>query len=572
MCADSAEDQYAVAAAHYSAGRWELAVDEFTTFLNSFPDQARHHEATFYLAESLVQLGRQDDARLRFAQYLQEDPAGKHARRAEFRVGETSYLTGKHAEARDDLQRFRQAYPDDELGAYVLPYLGEIGLALEDAEAAKEAFGEGLKRFPDGPLASECRYGLARALETLGDDEAAMRFYRFLGELGTASAYGDDALLRLAILQYRRNQFVEAVQTLRAQLERFPGSELVAHAQYWLGMSELACGDYRSAAATLDKAAERFPTHELAPAMTFSAADAYRRAGDTARVEPLCERVLQQWPRSDWADDSLQTMVQLAWEDGRCDRVRSLADRFSTDYPDSPQRPLVQQTLSRAEIRSGRFDRAIDVLQTLVNDAAKSTTVPGEVGAGPADAANKYYLALAYLGERRHQDALTVLDQLVTVREPAELVDGVHVARASALMGLERFAEAVEPLQTYLASPTRGADVDRCRAQLAVALARQDRWSELEPVVAQLRASQADNELYWSTIEYLAEAASNKNETALAETLFAELAANDEASPHAARGLAGLAWLQGQRADGVDAAAATVAAPAAAVSRQSAGC
>jgi tetratricopeptide (TPR) repeat protein len=135
------------------------------------------------------------------------------------------------------------------------------------------------------------------------------------------------------------------------------------------------------------------------------------------------------------------------------------------------------------------------VLQPLVNDAAKSTTVPGEVGAGPADAANKYYLALAYLGERRYQDALTVLDQLVTVREPAELVDGVHVARASALMGLERFAEAVEPLQTYLASSTRGADVDRCRAQLAVALARLDRWSELEPVVAQLRGSQADTEL-----------------------------------------------------------------------------
>ena len=170
------------------------------------------------------------------------------------------------------------------------------------------------------------------------------------------------------------------MQTLRAHVERFPGSELVAHAQYWLGMNELACGDFRSAAATLETAAERFSTHELAPAMTFSAADAYRRAGESAKVEPLCQRVLQQWPRSDWADDSLQTMVQLAWEDGQCEQVRSLAERFCTDYPDSSLRPLVRQTLSRAEIKSGRFDKAIEVLESLVGQVAQTPAGPDSVG------------------------------------------------------------------------------------------------------------------------------------------------------------------------------------------------
>ena len=43
----------------------------------------------------------------------------------------------------------------------------------------------------------------------------------------------------------------------------------------------------------------------------------------------------------------------------------------------------------------------------------------------------------------------------------------------------------------------------------------------------------------------------------MAETLFAELAQDDQPPQHAARGLAGLAWLQGQRADGVEQSAAT---------------
>ncbi|MHB0959610.1 MAG: tetratricopeptide repeat protein [Pirellulaceae bacterium] len=575
---DSAEDQFAVAAAHYSAARWELAVEEFTTFLDAYPDHRRCDDVTFFLAESLVQVGRLEEAQARFREYVRKHPSGTHARRADFRVGETMYLSGKHADARADLQRFRQAYPDDELCTYVLAYLGEISLALEDAEAAKEAFAEGLKRYPDGPLVNECRYGLARTLEKLGDDEAAMRFYRFLGEQGTGSIFSDDALLRLAILQYHQGQFVQAVQTLRAHVERFPGSELATHAQYWLGMSLLACGDFSAAAQTLEQAAERFATHELAPAMTFSAADAYRRAGEFSKIEPLCERVLRQWPESDWADDSLQTLVELAWEEDRADRVRSLADRFASEYPNSALAPRVQQMLSRAEIKTGRFDAAIEVLEPLVEKSVQSpesTDSPeASAGAGPGAAvsstpspspgahvlaANTYYLALAYLGAHRHQEALTLLEQLATVDEPAELADGVHVARASALIGLERFADAVEPLQAYLRSPTRGADVDRCRAQLAVALAHQDRWNEVESVVAELRASHTDNDLYLSTIEYLAERGSRQNQMALAETLFGFLAQEDSAPQYAARGLAGLAWLQGQRRDGVEAAAATFA-------------
>ncbi len=36
-----AEDQYAVAADHYTHARWELAVDEFTVFLRQYPDDQR---------------------------------------------------------------------------------------------------------------------------------------------------------------------------------------------------------------------------------------------------------------------------------------------------------------------------------------------------------------------------------------------------------------------------------------------------------------------------------------------------------------------------------------------------
>ena len=520
-----------------------------------------------------MQVSRWDDARVRFQQYVQHDPTGKYVRQAEFRLGEASYLAGHHTQARNDLERFRQTYPDDELCAYVWPYLGEIAVALDDAAGAKEAFAEGLKRFPDGPLSGECRFGMARALESLGDVEAATRFYRFLCEQGTVSPLGDDAALQLALLQYDQGQFAEAVETLRALGERFPGSELLPHAQYWLGMSQVALQDFPAAAATLDEALRRFDTHELAAAMTFAAADAHRRAGEPTKAESLCQRVLQQWPHSEWADDSLQTLVQMAWDAGEYERVCALADRFAAEFPDSPLHAVVQQTLARADLKRGRFDAATQVLESLVragaplpstpsspeihpDTTAASDAAPRAATAPTIDAANKYYLALAYLGTQRHQEALDVLDQLAAMSEPVELVNGVHVARASALVGLGRLADAVVPLQDFLASPTRGPDGETCRAQLAVALSRLERWTEVEPVVAQLRESHTDEELYSSTIEYLAEAAYSKNQNDLAESLFQELANSDRSPQSAARGLSGLAWLKWRQQDGATESAA----------------
>src|SRR5690606_8459403 len=55
--ADEGDDQYAVAAAHYSGGRWKLAAEEFQTLVDDFPEHPRSLASLFYLAEAQTQLG-----------------------------------------------------------------------------------------------------------------------------------------------------------------------------------------------------------------------------------------------------------------------------------------------------------------------------------------------------------------------------------------------------------------------------------------------------------------------------------------------------------------------------------
>ena len=105
--ADDAEDQFTVAAKHYTHARWKLAVAEFTSYLTQFPAGTHVDRVTFYLGESLVQLKQFDLARERFAHFCEHADSSELTPRAHFRMGEMSYLLGDSVRADRDLTRFR---------------------------------------------------------------------------------------------------------------------------------------------------------------------------------------------------------------------------------------------------------------------------------------------------------------------------------------------------------------------------------------------------------------------------------------------------------------------------------
>ncbi len=447
-----AEDQYAVASHHYTSARWDLAVDEFTVFLQQYPEHEPGGHGRFLSGRIAGSVESPSGGPRSIRGVLARSPAGKYVRQSQFRVGETLYMVGQYEEARSALEEFRRGHPDDALCAYVLPYLGEIALVTHRPEDARDAFSDALQQYSHRSALKRIPLRLARSCELLQDPAGAIRFYQFLADSDPPTAMSDDALLQMAILLYQQNKFDEAITALRKHRERFPGSELAARAAYWLGMSLISAGKNAEAAETLSAAADRFESHELIPAMAFAAGDALRRNQELPAAQRYFERVVAQHPESTWADDALQTLVQLAWQRGDCQQVHVLAGQFAQQYGDSPLLSLVRQTVARAHLKQGEYEQASSVLEPLVTDplTAPQSTEPSAIPPNEAPAptivnglsattdsttATRYYLALAYLGGKRHEEALDLLDQLSAVQEPRELVDGVKVARASALIG-----------------------------------------------------------------------------------------------------------------------------------------
>ncbi len=576
--AGEAEEQYAVAAGHYAVGRWRLAAEEFQVFLDAYPKHARAGEALFLSAEALMQLGKYDEAGARFRRYLSEQPQGGLLREALYRAGESAYLAGDYQRAGPPLKRFLAEYPDDKGNATVLPYLGDIALGEKNARAAATCFRDGLKRFPDGPLAAECRYGLGRALEQRGEHDEAERLYAAVSAQ-PKDPLADDARFHLGALQYATGKYQEAIDTFGAFDDSFADSRWRAEARlgtgwalekldrldeaakifdelssdpqvgvealYWLGMVQKAQGDYATAARTLLRAAESGADHELLGAMRYHAADALRQNGQAEQAQRQFELLLDSEKlAAAWGDDALKGKTQLALAGGKHDEVDRLAAEFVERYGDSPLKNDVLRMRARSLLERKQYAAAQELLEPLV-------TAKVEHGQGLSD---RYLLAQAYQGQRRYKQALSVLLPVVDSAE-GQLKADAQLTRGTILLAMQRFADAVGPLENFLAAEPQGDTLVKARAELAICYARAGQIDKAKTLFEQVAAEHAHHKLLSPLTEQLAEAAYAAGDNEWSTALFARLK-NQTTREEEWKGLSGVGWSQYRAGRLAEAAAA----------------
>lgn len=558
--AEPGEDQYAVAAGHYARSRWQLAVEEFSTFLESYPDHARTDQAIFFLAEALVQLNQYADAQKHFDDYLARQPEGRYARQASFRLGESAYLAGQLDEAGEALEQFRQRYADDPLDEYVLPYLGDIALHAREFELAVAHYSAAMLRFPQGRLLDDCRYGMGRALQEQGQTERALKLFNELAA-ADGSTWADDAQFQIGTIRYAAGEYDAADEAFAGLIARWPESnlrekatigsgwalfhltrydaaaprfealagsdEFGVEARYWLALVHKAQQQYRKAAETLSDVAEEHPHHELAPAARYHAGDSLLRDDQAQEALTAFDAVLQNGAAHDWHDKALLGKLQAALALGDHAAVDAAAEQFAADYAESELRDEAHRVTARSLLQRKQYDRATALLEPKLE---------AEIADG-----DRYLLALAYLGEQRYAEAEATVTPLLKAAD-ADLLPDAQLAYGAALVGQSRFAEALEPLESYRRAKPGGEGIARCRAQLAISYARTGDFDAARRWYRELREHHADDALLGPTTLQVAEAAYAGGERTWSAELFAAVAdepSDDQAAPQA---LSGLAW------------------------------
>jgi TolA-binding protein len=544
------------------------AAEEYQRLLEtSRPSAPEAIEAHYGLATAKLFLNQLAEARRHFEQFLQIAPDHPNAGTAWFRVGETAYLLGDPEAARRALERFTRSYPGHRHLASAWPYLGDVCLRLGDTVAARAAYEQALATHPDGRLADRARCGLARALAASGQPDQALDLLaplanatgkeftdpaRFqIGQIHAAAGRFDQALasyeqlerdsprspllgearLGRAAALIKLDRRGEAETLLQAVIAESPRN-LAAQAAYDLGVSQLERGQPAEARSTFEDALRRFAGAPTIPPLMFRAAEAAVRLNQAEDARAGFLKMAALFPRDPWADDALLQAASLALKAGNLDAARETAATLLTQYPQSSLQPNVRLIEARACYEANQAGEAIRLLTDLLNQPDLRPEVA-------ADA--RYYLGLAYRLDGKEDKASAVLGELARMPASAPAAVSALFLIGQAHIEAGRYAEAVEPLEKFLATQPDAEVAEVALAHLAHARIELDQHEAAWETLGQLETRFPKGKELPRTRLRLGENALQREDYPRACALLRAVAEGDDPT-WKARALSGLGW------------------------------
>jgi TolA-binding protein len=498
--------------------KFDLAAEEYERFLATRPGGADRLDALFGLANARLDQGRYADSLRAFGEFLEAAPDDARARTARYRLGELSYLTGDLPAARRSLEAFTADNGPHPALETAWTYLGDVCFALNDLSAARAAYERSLADHPRGRLAARARYGLARTLAASGDRDRALGLLRELARQG-GPEWVDRAWLQIGSIELAAGRPAEAVEALTSLERAVPDSPLKgearirrARAQDRLGhvdeatrlLRELAADpanplapqaslelatielehDHAAAAlAAVEAVLTRGTRSPLRPALLFRSAEALRKLNRLDEAQGQFLRLVETSPDDPWADDALLRAAGTALDRKDAAAARRLAVQLAAKFPKSSLRGEARLVEARAAALAGDHKAAAGLLEALLNPPAAlaGQSAPPLPPAVAQDA--RYELALAYRSLGRSADAEKVLAKL------AEEPGGPVAVDAQFLLGQAhveagRYAEAIAPLERYLAASPRGDVAEFALADLVAAQLGAGHPAEAEKALA----------------------------------------------------------------------------------------
>jgi len=460
--------------------RYELAAQEYERFLKTAKSSQDIADAWFGLANARLFQGRYEPSRRAFEAFSKAAPDHPNAMSALYRIGETSYMLGDLPRARQAFEAFVAKTKNHKNLETAWPYLGEVCLRMRDYPRARQAYEESLARSPDGRLADRARFGLGKTLTALKEPDEARKVLSVLTKRG--GEWAERAWLQLGQVEASAGRYAESVsayetleqvapkspllsearlnradalirldrrddaETLLRALEAEAPRNVGAQAAFALGSSQLERGQAAEALKTLDEARTRFAKTSMTSSIAFRAGEAALKLGHNEDARTRFLQIVKADAKDPLADDALIRAARITLDGHDHKGAKKLVAAFANRFPDSPLHADAHLIEARAAMAEERYKDAIALLDhSLAQDKPVAEIAQAE----------RYYLGLAYRADGQAAKADEVLASLAkTPTAPAG-------TNAQFLVGqghfeAKRYAEAIPPLEAYLASKPEG--------------------------------------------------------------------------------------------------------------------
>lgn len=342
------QQDYTFAVGLYRNGQYQLALQQFDSFLKHYPSSAHTDEVIFLSGESLLQLNQYNQAILKYMQIMDSFPESIYFTRAELRAGEIYLQMGSLDKAErflKDVLSTAATKQDFSLEAEASFKLGQVFVDKSDYNNAIKYFELTYEGYPNSQFADYALYAAAWSYGKLGD------------------------------FQSSRTKFIQL-------LRQYPGTSLRDATTEKIGECSYFLGDYKSSIDTLlklrtDFSRERALSQDglqvFEPALYFLGRD-YAELKMIDSAITIYREYIDLYPDGIHNSEVRVSLSNLILERGKGDLSQTIGLLKQISKED-PSYFDAQISLARAYQAIGMFDSTEQIMEDLIAFSKK----PGDI-------------------------------------------------------------------------------------------------------------------------------------------------------------------------------------------------
>jgi len=212
----------------YNEGFYDIAAQQFSTFINRYPVSDRMGDARYYFADSYYKQKKYDDARIEFQGLAVGYPDHPRAADAWLRVGECYEILGKPIEAAKAYETVKILYPGNPLAPKGLINSGRLYASNGDVNRAEQILKEFLDRYVESSEYPRGRTEFGYVLLEKGELERAIAEFERVPSLtsdkdilGRALLGQGEAMQRLGLIGRATDVYSGIVQNYGSRAAAF---------------------------------------------------------------------------------------------------------------------------------------------------------------------------------------------------------------------------------------------------------------------------------------------------------------------------------------------------------------
>ncbi|MBI5020354.1 MAG: tetratricopeptide repeat protein [Ignavibacteriales bacterium] len=303
---DKENSEFKLAVGLYNDGMYDLAVEQFKNFINTYPNTSNGIESRFYLGTTQLKLKRYDEARVTFQNFALTYVEHPKAPEAWLKVGDAFLALNNVREAASAYERVKVFHPKSQLVPEALLKAGQLYRQLEDRENAKKIFRIIIQEYPTTSSVLPARFAIGEMYAEEGQTELAEREARRVAESDAPPEVKASALFSIGKLQVLNCLFAEAEATFKSVISNNKKSSAATAAAFELGKLAASGRDYNTAIDYFKKVfSDESADDSLQSRAMLETGKAFRNQKEYSNAKKSFDKLISKFPKSTLADQAI---------------------------------------------------------------------------------------------------------------------------------------------------------------------------------------------------------------------------------------------------------------------------